>query len=328
VSVRLAVAVVVLALSLLRLYSLVRSDRWIWQNGPTFAAESRKLTAAITPAEREALYLKHGGGFFPFGIKGFRLAMWARRLTGVRRVLFRRPLLLARWVWSFYWFCPLVSLYLIGVSGDRHASEVEKWVQAATAYLVIVWALLICAEAILAYVRLRSWGALYHGLSYQDTSKNGGGLTEFKVTFGAALMTVIGTWAAFDFIAGRLGGITPMRHEPFLPRLGDALYWAISTLIQSAAPAASTAPARVAVEVATITGEVFLLAVVGLTVGFLASVAPTEAGGHGQPTPVSESDTASSAKAGTRWHRGTALLGGVAAAGLVVRHFLLRRRGS
>jgi hypothetical protein len=200
---------------------------------------------------------------------------------------------------------------------------VEKWVQAATAYLAIVWALFICAEGILAYVRIQSWGALYHGMGYKDIAANGGSMSELKVAAGAALMTLIGTCAAFDFIAGRVGGFTAMDHEGFWPRLGDSLYYSLGTLTQSVVPDAQSAPAKVAVTLASLTGLIFIVAVVALTISYLAAAFSPLPAGQNSNGKANDAEQTDEALLQTAKRRGIATLGG----GAVIAFAILRALG-
>jgi hypothetical protein len=266
---------VMLALSLLRLYSLYRSDYWIWNHGREYAIASLSIEGDITPLQRESLYNSHHGNYFPFGVKGYRLTKWARGFKG-RKKVFKPVFFLLRKTWGFYYFCPLVSAYLVlvGTGSQNPVSRAQRLIEATASYVLIVWALFICAEAVLAYIRIRSWGALYHGMSHKDVSINGGSLSEIKVAVGAALMTLIGTTAAFFSIASRYPTTyTSIDDKSALARLGDSAFYAFSTLAGNRDPGARTGPGKTAVGLTSLTGLVFLAAVLGLLLTYIGTEA-------------------------------------------------------
>ena len=259
--------VAILAITAFRTYSLLRSDIWMSNRLRGYWVDRSAMAEKISRAEYYDLVRRHGGDFFPFGIKAHRLGRWAAAVRGGALHPARLILLFIRVVWSYYIFVALIGAYLISVSWNGQRYQATAALNIATAYLLVTGTVLIEAEAVICFRKVGSWGQAYHGLTTQREHSN----ADLYALFGTAYVTLLAsTTLLFVSSSYRASTFRAFSDTLGLDRLGDSVNSAFATLVVFGDPAPATGLGKAVTDTIKLSGLIFVAFLVALVVGAIA----------------------------------------------------------
>jgi hypothetical protein len=150
------------------------------------------------------IYKSRGGGFFPFGIKSYRLAALADRQEHVvPRLLLR----IARVAWRYFNYVPWVSAVLILMSHLPVAlDQAQRTALALTGCLLMFGMIVIAMEGLLATRCLGAWASLYHRFPRSGEPPGRARAAEYYLLVGGSIFAVVASAASIDFVAERFNG--------------------------------------------------------------------------------------------------------------------------
>ncbi|MDQ1746942.1 MAG: hypothetical protein QOD07_1205 [Frankiaceae bacterium] len=226
-----------LILTLVRVQSLVFSAAWIPPHADAFIAEVQKSDSARAgdPEALWEIYKRLGGGFFPFGIKSYRLAAAARRQ---RRLVPRIGLATLRTAWRFFNYVPWVSAVIVvmahlPVSLSRTQSELF----AVTGCLLMFGTIVIAMEGLLAARCLGAWASIYHRFPKPGQAGGRARAAEYYLLVGGSIFAVMASWASIDLSAARLHGFPSIDpHASVATVVGLSLQAAFTGLLTFSGP--------------------------------------------------------------------------------------------
>jgi hypothetical protein len=233
----------------LKLCALINAVRWILLHGSEYQ-DRVSGGSAISARERDQVLDSCAGGFFPFGVKDYRLSRYLRSpdckgakklaVGFFRKYLFQFPgpaftgaallVITAK-------FRPTVTL----VSGDTYS-----WVGAGYGVLLLVVIITFAIEAFLSYAILGSYGIAWHRLDVPrerwwstarrrprpDPRKTEPIVIEMTAYGGILITGYTAMSSTVYFVAVRLGGFAaiPASHGSAFVQLDsllDSLYWTV-----------------------------------------------------------------------------------------------------
>jgi hypothetical protein len=258
----------VLSVCTLRVYSLLRSVIWLWFKARAFGmvAKEADLRGVPSPETIYGLYAKTGGVFFPFGIRAIYLEYIKRTGSGARR---RAARLLYR-MWKYYVFTLLMATLEL-VLGLRFAGSLDAVARAfvfASGVLLLLGALFIAVEGILAYVNFSSWSVAYHRLDV----RSGNAVSEFSAFAGGAITAYVAAASAIVFIARAYHSFAaPSANGPWWRVLGAGFYYALTGFTGNGDADPRDFPAFFATAILYLEGTTFLVVVISLLINSLGS---------------------------------------------------------
>ena len=266
---RVALSGTLLALSVIRLYSLARSVAWLWSRGVSYREEVNKLPRDWEPSNRELFELYRrpiiGGDFFPFGIRAIVLQIaYESAQSRASRLAFR----LAYRFWKYYWFVPLISLagYAI-VLVDSPAPEAAWWFLYATNVALCLGALAIAGEAALSYFTFGSWSLAYHRFDVAEQR----GSAELSALAGGLITALVANASAIFVAAACLDSFRALTGLSPLGQLGLSYYYTLTGFTGNGDAGPSEWPGYVVMTVLYVEAAAYLLVVISLLLDSLGS---------------------------------------------------------
>jgi hypothetical protein len=231
----------------LKLLAMINAIRWMLSYGSEYRSRISKAPAT-TAGERDQILDACHAGFFPFGLKDYRLSSYIRDSDsgGLKRsvVGFFRKYLFQFPGPAFGGALILIATAKLPASVTLTGSHTYGWVGAGYGILMMAVVITFSVEAFISYAVLGSYGTAFHRLNVpREKSKAGTreppavrtGRTEPIVTemtaYGGILITgYVIMSSTIYFVSMRLGGFDyiPGWHGPTLVEpvsLFDSLYW-------------------------------------------------------------------------------------------------------
>ncbi|RJL35596.1 hypothetical protein [Bailinhaonella thermotolerans] len=272
----------------LKAVAIFNATRWLHLHGPAYRqAFGWESTGR---AERERLVEEHGGAFFPFGLKDYRLRRYLRRS---RRFSPLRILLLL-WHALFFrlgWLMPLCAAALIAtaVAPARLLLFPPPLTDAAgltLSVLLLLVTLLIVVESVYGYALLGSYGFAFHLLNPRRLGPGRRLLRELQVFIGVVMTALLAGLGAFCFTSVRFDGFERLPGEVVTPldvlnRILDSAYYTFMAFLGSGEADPRNIPGRLIVALLGLQGFAILV----LVLGVLASAVPSPPLA-GPPQPV------------------------------------------
>lgn len=265
------VATALLALAMLRVYSLYRAVAWIWKRGHAYdrlwnqelGEADRKSISEETPAGQELLYDLYrtsGALFFPFGVRGLVLWRWRARAnnrlaSAARSAVYR--------LWKFYFFTVAwaVAVEVLAYGAGPEISPIARVAGLAGVVLVMLGCLSIGIEASLCYLIFRGWSLSYHQLNVASKSS----ITEFAALAGGAASLLLSLHAAIAFCARTSESFDAIpSHAPILRQIGLSAYYTVTILTGNGDPGPHGFASHAVVSLAYVLALVFVVVVISL----------------------------------------------------------------
>ena len=227
-SVRDATSAFLLMLSLFRVYSLVRSDVWIWRRGLRYREMVNSKKKSWNPDNRQLLriYSKRRirGDFFPFGIRAIVLQVAYQGSTGLRKIF----LLSVYRLWKYYFFVPIIALVMYGLYGIRldNLSTVARYLGFATALVLAFGALVIAVEAALCYFTFGSWSLGYHRFDVGAQR----GTAELAALIGGVATALTANAVGISLASRFFGAFGALHEHRFAGQIGLGFYFTLTSL--------------------------------------------------------------------------------------------------
>lgn len=197
---------IALAVSILRVYSLLRSLGWLLANYEGF---NRLQDAAIRRRTQqragisEQIYDATNGGFFPFGVRSYKLKRWTRGASPVSRLV-RSPLRLIRHLWRWWTFAGLlfpIALVILSIY-PVDLTDTQQGLVFAVILTVSIGTISIAAESCLAYFLLDSWVS-YHYFGDIGNVTRKRAISEISIFAGAFITAYSGAIGMITYTAVR-----------------------------------------------------------------------------------------------------------------------------
>jgi hypothetical protein len=233
----------------LKLLAMINAVRWILLHGTEYRNKISR-TPALTREEHDRILDDCNAGFFPFGVKDYRLSRYLRNsdCRGTRRFsvgFFRK------YLFQFPGPAFAGSALLIITAKAPHAvtlakGDIYSWAGAAYGVLLLVVIITFSVEAFFSYAILGSYGIAFHRLhvpreSWWPTkrtrstanSKASEPIITEMTAYGGIIITGYTTMAStVYFMSVRLGGFSsvPASHGGAFVQpdsLLDSLYWTV-----------------------------------------------------------------------------------------------------
>ena len=264
----------ILGITVLRLWQLIRSDIWIWFHGNEFQREYNQLGLSDRTDihARYALLDRTGARIFPFGIKSYRWRRWLG--TGQSRMAkaLRLPLRVLYFLWLYYIYAVVVSAYVAlttylpdspsgGVIGPPFALSVGC--------LLLVGSIALAAEAVLSYTQIKSWGVAYHGFSGDTTSLAN---SEISIAVGALLMSYISAIGVSYLAAAKFNAFRKIPDSSPLDLFGNSVFYGLTTMLQNGDADPQNGVGRLVVALVDINSGIFFFFVIGLVISRASAV--------------------------------------------------------
>jgi hypothetical protein len=271
--------------ALIKLLAIFNTAKWIGRNGVQYRrAASRKWPLTVDTGE--SLLDDCSGGFFPFGVKEYRLRLYVRRMrhdTALRRTL-RQFLHMMQNAFEFQYLAFLISAYLIV---GAHASG-SVILAPRSAYglmgltlgaLLMISVTLLAALAFTSYAVLGSYGVIFYSdelarvqpsssavaRSGRNSNSNAV-ITEMYAYAGMLTIAYVAISSTSYFVSMQLGGFDLLNDKigPGLidgNRLFNSFYWTMMMAVGSGGAGPASIIAKVITMVGTITALLLLVIV-------------------------------------------------------------------
>ena len=284
-----AVTAGLLLVVLLKAIAVVNAIRWLHSRGPAFAA----AVAAEPPetvVDQELLYDRFEAGFFPFGVKDYRVRRMARQMQGPRQLLVGLPLrVFQSTLFNLALLAALACAYLVALASAPPVpfllpGPVHDTVALALALSLIVTTILIAVEAVYSYAVIGSYGQGFHELRPQRRRPERALVREFQVFVGALLAAHLAGLGAMYLISHRFGGYAKVAvSTPDLAGVSrqalDCSYYTLATFVGAGDPEPLTAVGKLASGMVVLQGLAFVV----LVLASMFSIV-----GNGRVRPVRE----------------------------------------
>jgi hypothetical protein len=234
-------------LVVLKLLAMIHAIRWILSHGSEYRAKMSEAPN-VTAAERDRILDDCRAGFFPFGVKDYRLSTYMRNpdCKGLKRFtvgLFRK------YLFQFPGPAFAGSALLVITANFRSGvtfvdGRAYGWIGAGYGALLLIVIITFSVEAFLSYAILGSYGSAFHRLDVprerfgigargpsDSAGKTGEPIVTEMVAYGGILITgYVAMSSTMYFLSQRLDGFSyiPAAHGTALvapTSLFDALYW-------------------------------------------------------------------------------------------------------
>ncbi|GAA4414292.1 hypothetical protein ACFQV2_02340 [Actinokineospora soli] len=253
--------VAMVALLLLRLYSLIRTVYWIQTYGATFALAIQDLSPDKRNLENYApMYDATRGAFFPFGVKSYRLHRAYRRARARGRPVRAVLLFGARRVWVLWFLAPAVAvtLALSDVIAGQGLSNLQKALGLCVGILLCACMTTVAAEAAFSAGAFNSWAGPHHRFRQSV-------LADAKIIVGSALTTWIVASGFYYFAINQFGGfkkINPNAGE--LELIIDSVRFGLSTLVTGTDAEPESVGGKASVLTIQVTGIAYIVGLIGI----------------------------------------------------------------
>lgn len=264
--------ILILAITTLKVWQIIRSDTWIWKHGTEYQKEySRLSTSALRDVDvREALLDRMGGGIFPFGLKSYRLRRWLRGGRSLAAQAIRVPLRIFNVLFAFYVYPVVASIYVAGsshLSGPAGSVDPSAYLAFTTGCLVLIGCLGIAVEAALSYTQMSAWGTIYHGFARGRSDNPARSQSEFAVALGAILMAYISAIGVTYLAGARLGAFTKIQDAGVVELLSASAFYALMGMLQAGDADPRNNFGRLVVALVAVNSAALFLIVIALVIG-------------------------------------------------------------
>jgi hypothetical protein len=277
------VTVALLGVLVLKMVAVLNAIRWLHRHGPAY----HRLLVANPPAgvaDRERLIERHGGSFFPFGVKDYRLRRFlATTRNGPSGPSWRwavRPVarVFQSVLFQFGWLAPMCAVALVAAaSAPEHLLLLPRWSSDAAGLLLglllMATTILIVVEAVYGYALLGSYGVGFHLLDPAQFETGRRMLRELQVFTGTVMTALLGGVGVVHFTSVRFGGYGQLTGEVTAPadivgRAADSAYYTFIAFLGSGEAGPRGVAAKLVVGLLGMEGFALLV----LALGVLASV--------------------------------------------------------
>jgi hypothetical protein len=229
----------------LKLCAMTNAVRWIVLHGTEYRGRVPE-SATITAEERDRILDGCGAGFFPFGVKDYKLSRYLRSpgCTGAKKLAVG---FIRKYCFQFPGpaFTGAALLVITAKLPSRFtlvSSDIYSWTGAGYGVLLLVVIITFSIEAFFSYAILGSYGIAFHRLHvprerWRSATRSRPAASEPIVTemvaYGGILVTGYTAMSSTMYFVGvRLGGFAavPASHGTAFVQLDsllDALYWTV-----------------------------------------------------------------------------------------------------
>jgi hypothetical protein len=233
----------------LKLFAMINAVRWILTHGTEYRNKI-SMTSSITREEHDRILDDCNAGFFPFGVKDYRLSRYLRSPVCIGTVklaigFFRK------YLFQFPGPAFTGSLLLIITAKAPRAvtltrSDIYSWTGAGYGVLLLVVIITFSVEAFFSYAILGSYGIAFHRLhvpreKWWPTKRNRSTanskasepiVTEMTAYGGILITGYAAMSSTIYFVSVRLEGFSavPASHGAAFVQLDsllDSLYWTV-----------------------------------------------------------------------------------------------------
>lgn len=212
------------AIGVLRLWSLIRSDMWIWQRGFDYldVVSTKPSPWDPRPPELLAVYRDHRirGAFFPFGIRAITLKVAYESATGPRRACLTAAFV----TWKYYIYGPLISFVIFLIVIVAQPSRVSQYLLFVTGLMLCAGALVIAGEAALAYFTFGSWSLAYHRFDVAEQR----GTAEISALAGGVITALAANASTMALVGVAFNGFEKGSFSPHVASVGTAFYFTLT----------------------------------------------------------------------------------------------------
>ena len=298
--------------ALVKFIAIFNTARWIGRNGVQYRrAASRKWP--LTVETGESLLDDCSGGFFPFGVKEYRLRLYVRRMrheTVLRRTL-RQFLHILQNAFEFQYLAFLISAYLIvGAHASGSVTLAPRstygFMGFALGVLLMISVTLLAVLAFTSYAVLGSYGVIFYSDELARVqprisaaaksgriSNRNATITEMYAYAGMLAIAYVAISSTSYFVSMQLGGFDLLNDKigPGIidgDRLFNSFYWTMMMAVGSGGAAPVSIITKVITMVGTITALLLLVIVLAGLAGITIATPeqPHQVRRQGQKTPL------------------------------------------
>lgn len=287
------VTTLLLGLVGLKLVAIGNAIAWLYRQGTRY--RPRLVTAPPdTTAAQYRLYDELDGGFFPFGVKDYRLRRMRDTATGRGGWLRRASLRLFQTVlFQFGWLTAICMAYLVAAPhlagmpalAPRSVDDLGRLVLAV---VLLLGTILVAAEAVVGYSMLGSYGTAFHIVPPARRNWERGLLKEFEVFAGAVLTAHLAGVGALYSVSTRSGGFDKLAGLPAdlpaaLLRVADCSYATLMVFLGASDPSPRSFEAKLVTGLVGAQGLSYLILVFASMLSIATKPAPTTAATPAEP---------------------------------------------
>ena len=322
------VIVALLGILTLKALAILNAVQWLHRHGPAYY---RHVTAERpqSVADRDRAVELHGGSFFPFGVKEYRLRrflresrngpLWKRATRpGVR--LFQLVL------FQFGFLAPICGFALIATTIPPRRVQVlpsalNDFAGLLLGILLMIAMVLIIVEAVYGYAVLGSYSA-FHLLDPRRAEPGRRLVAELQIFIGSLMTALLSAVGVVYFTSVRFGDYEKMAGSvatsgQIAGRLADSAYYTLMAFLGSGEAGPRSIAAKLVMGLLGLEGFSLLILVLGMLASTSVPPVPAPQAAASDPTPEGGAPRHGTTRRGTkrtRWLVYGALTGLAAAA--------------
>ncbi len=303
------VILVLLGILALKAVAILNAVQWLHRHGPAY---HRHITAERPEnvADRDRAVELHGGSFFPFGVKEYRLRRYLR--DSGNRSLWKRATrpgarLFQMVLFQFGLLAPICGFALIAMTISPRRFQVlpstlNDFAGLLLGLLLMIAMVLIIVEAVYGYATLGSYSA-FHLLDPKRDEPGRRLVSELQLFIGALMTALLSAVGVVYFTSVRFGDYEQMAESITTPsqiagRVADSAYYTLMAFLGSGEAGPRSIAAKLVTGLLGVEGFSLLV----LVLGMLASTSVPPVLRH-QTAPIDPATVGGARQHGTKTAR-------------------------